>query len=85
MNRLKKKTGPKFSYTIYQKNDSYWEFIGKFNNLQDASEEIGISINSISKLIHGIYSIYQEKFKVDVTYGQCPFIKTNNVQYYFEK
>ena len=86
MNYPKKKTGPKFSYTIYHKNDdSRWEFIGKFNNLHDASEETGVSINSLSKIIHGIYSIYQENYKVDVAYGQCPFIKTNNVQYYFEK
>lgn len=63
--RSLKKRGPTYIYKIYQKNDDdKWEYLGKFNGKQEASDGTGISTHTITNLVNGYYSIYKDKVKV---------------------
>lgn len=63
-----KKRGPTYIYRIYQKNDvNKWEYLGKFNGKQEASDRTGISTHTITNLVNGYFSIYNDKIKIIMT------------------
>lgn len=62
--RLGKHYGGRFQYIVYEKGEGKWQYYGKYINYPEAAEDTGLSVTTISCLVNGIYTGYQDKWKI---------------------
>lgn len=51
-------------YYVYKRVNDEWELFGIYKSVDKIAKDVRISQNSVFNLLNGIYTMYQDKYKV---------------------
>lgn len=57
----------KYWYKLYRKVGDKKQYVGTFKTQKEISNVTNISTHTLTKMINGIYSIYQDQWEIDIS------------------